>query len=95
MDQLPDSIMNTGLQEQMTSLQQLVKQQAEQLNLLQQWTNAANISPQPQSESQSAAQPAATHPCLILPDSDIFDGNDHALYSEFKNKLASSKGLKS
>ena len=35
MDQSPNSIMNTGLQGQMASLQQLVKQQAEQLSLLQ------------------------------------------------------------
>ena len=81
MDQSPDSIMNTGLQEQMASLQQLVKQQAEQLSLLQQQTNAANTS------SQSVAWPAATRPRPILPDPDTFDGSDRALYPEFRSKL--------
>ena len=61
MNQSSDSTAITGLQEQMISLQQLVKQQAEQLNLLQQQANAANTSLQPQSESQSVAQSAATH----------------------------------
>ena len=67
----------------MATLQQLVRQQAEQLNLLQQQANAINTSPQPQSEPQ----PTVTCPRLILPDPDIFDGSDHALYPEFQSKL--------
>lgn len=74
MDQSSDSTITTGLQEQMASLQQLVKQQAEQLSLL-------------QSEPQPVAQPAAIHPRPILPDPDTFDGSDRALYPEFQSKL--------
>lgn len=82
-DKNMDQSSDTSLQEQMAILQQLVKQQAEQLNLLQQQANAINTCPQPQSEPQ----PAVTRPCLILPDPDTFDGSDHALYPEFWSKL--------
>ena len=87
MDQSPDYTTTTGLQEQMASLQQLVKQQAEQLSLLQQQADATNTSPQLQPEPQPLAQPAAIRPHPILPDPDTFDGSDRALYPEFRSKL--------
>ena len=48
-DKNMDQSSDTSHQEQMAILQQLVKQQAEQLNLLQQQANATNTCPQPQS----------------------------------------------
>ena len=82
-----DQSLDTSLQKQMASLQQLVKHLAEQPSLLQQQADAINTSPQLQPEPQPVAQSAAIRPRPILPDPDTFDGSDHALYPEFRSKL--------